>query len=366
MRNINVALGSRSYPIYIANGLINDLGTYLSEMPLGKEVLLVTDTNVGPLYGQKVADVLLRAGFQVAVAQVPAGESTKTLDQAARLYDMAFDHGLDRTCPVVALGGGVVGDLAGFVAATYMRGVPFVQVPTTLLAQVDSSVGGKVAVNHPRGKNIIGAFYQPRAVFIDVDTLTTLSLRELKAGLAEVIKYGVIWDKEFFAWLEENITRVLNREADALGYVIETCCKIKAAVVEQDETEQGRRAILNYGHTVGHAIEALSGYGTYLHGEAVAIGMVMAARMAVSQGLFNLADCQRIENLIRAIGLPTDMPEGINPHEVLASIYHDKKVIMNKLVFVLPKEIGHVGIFKDVHEKDVLHVLQQKRKANPS
>ncbi|WP_333870588.1 3-dehydroquinate synthase [Desulforamulus putei] len=360
MRNINVALGSRSYPIYIANGLINDLGTYLSEMPLGKEVLLVTDTNVGPLYGQKVADVLLRAGFQVAVAQVPAGESTKTLDQAARLYDMAFDHGLDRTCPVVALGGGVVGDLAGFVAATYMRGVPFVQVPTTLLAQVDSSVGGKVAVNHPRGKNIIGAFYQPRAVFIDVDTLTTLSLRELKAGLAEVIKYGVIWDKEFFAWLEENITRVLNREADALGYVIETCCIIKAAVVEQDETEQGRRAILNYGHTVGHAIETLTGYGTYLHGEAVAVGMVLEAQLARKMGLLEEEMVIRIQNLVSSIQLPVSLPTGLSINDMIKSMYTDKKVTQSKLTFALPTSIGVAEVIRGVTESEIFSTLAER------
>ncbi|GAB6156850.1 3-dehydroquinate synthase [Desulfotomaculum varum] len=360
MRKINLALGERSYPIYLEDEGLDHLGYYLQQLPLEKKALLITDSNVYPLYGEKVAAVMRQAGFQVAVARVPAGEHAKTLEQAARLYDLAFDAGLDRSCPVVALGGGVVGDLAGFVAATYMRGVPFIQVPTTLLAQVDSSVGGKVAVNHPRGKNIIGAFYQPRLVLIDVATLQTLPVRELKAGLAEVIKYGVIWDREFFQWLESNGGRLLALDRAALQYVIETCCRIKAAVVEQDETEQGRRAILNYGHTVGHAVEALTRYGAFLHGEAVAIGMVIAARMAVQQGLLSRQDYHRIKHLIALTELPVELPADLDYRDILQSIYHDKKVTGDKLVFILPEQIGRVGIYRDVDEKSVMRALREK------
>ncbi|CCO08866.1 3-dehydroquinate synthase [Desulforamulus hydrothermalis] len=359
MRKINLALGERSYPIYLEDGGLNRLGYYLQQLPLEKKALLITDSNVYPLYGEKVAAVMRQAGFQVAVARVPAGEQAKTLEQAARLYDLAFDAGLDRSCPVVALGGGVVGDLAGFVAATYMRGVPFIQVPTTLLAQVDSSVGGKVAVNHPRGKNIIGAFYQPRLVLIDVATLQTLPARQLKAGLAEVIKYGVIWDGEFFQWLENNGVRLLAQDRDALQYVIETCCRIKAAVVEQDETEQGRRAILNYGHTVGHAVEALTGYDAFLHGEAVAIGMVIAARMAVQQGLLGYREYHRIKQLIALAELPAELPADLAHRDILQSIYHDKKVKGDQLVFILPQQIGRVGIYRDIDEKSVMRALKE-------
>lgn len=359
MQTIDVELGNRSYPIYIAGGLLEEIGQRMSSLSLGKKALLITDSNVGEIYGDRVQESLEQAGFQVAVAQIPAGEKSKTLEQAAALYDIAFRHGLDRNCPVIALGGGVVGDLAGFVAATYMRGVPFVQVPTTLLAQVDSSVGGKVAVNHPQGKNIIGAFYQPKMVLIDVDTLQSLSRRELIAGLAEVIKYGVIWDADFFAWLERNITQILSREPAALETIIETCCKIKAAVVAQDETEQGRRAILNYGHTIGHAVESLAGYGTYLHGEAVAIGMVVAARISVNQGFLVQDDYQRIKQLIQSAGLPIEMPGGLNNNEIIECIYHDKKVNQGKLVFVLPHLLGSVNMHNDIKDEDVVKALQE-------
>lgn len=357
MQTIDVELGNRSYPIYIAGGLLEELGQRMSNLSLGKKVLLITDSNVGGIYGECARKSIEQAGFQVAVAQIPAGEKSKTLEQAASLYDIAFRHGLDRNCPVVALGGGVVGDLAGFVAATYMRGVPFVQVPTTLLAQVDSSVGGKVAVNHPQGKNIIGAFYQPKMVLIDVDTLQSLSQRELKAGLAEVIKYGVIWDADFFTWLESNIVRVLDLEPAALETIIETCCKIKAAVVAQDETEQGRRAILNYGHTIAHAVESLAGYGNYLHGEAVAIGMVIAARISVDQGFLVQTDFQRIKDLIQSIGLPIEVPAGMDYNKILECIYHDKKVTQGKLVFVLPDQIGTVNMHNNIKDEDVVKAL---------
>lgn len=357
MRTVHVELGSRSYDILIGSHLLNQLGELMRELGLGRKALLVTDTNVGPVYGARVMEILTRAGFQVAMVQVPAGEKAKSLEQAARLYDAAFDHELDRNCPVVALGGGVVGDLAGFVAATYMRGVPFIQVPTTLLAQVDSSVGGKVAVNHPRGKNIIGAFYQPKLVLIDTGTLDTLDRQNLKAGLAEVIKYGVIWDASFFCWLEENIHAALNKNIQVLDYIVEKCCSIKAAVVARDETEQGLRAILNYGHTIGHALESITDYRTYLHGEAVAIGMVYAARLAVAQGMLKESDCQRITGLVHTAGLPTTMPPELAINELIKLMYHDKKVSSGSLTLVLPTGIGSVKIIKGFPEAEIAKTL---------
>ncbi|SHK07642.1 3-dehydroquinate synthase [Desulforamulus aeronauticus] len=353
MRTVRVELASRSYPIYIGTGLLQQLGEQLAALSLGKKILLVTDTQVGLLYGNKVKDLLSGVGFSVTMVQIPAGEPSKTLEQAAKLYDAAFAFGLDRTCAVLALGGGVVGDLAGFVAATYMRGIPFIQVPTTLLAQVDSSVGGKVAVNHPRGKNIIGAFYQPKLVLIDVSTLHTLSAKELRAGLAEVIKYGVIWDAEFFSWLEENSINLLKLEPEALEYAIETCCKIKAAVVEQDETEQGSRAILNYGHTVGHALESLTNYERYLHGEAVAVGMVAAARLALQQGLLSKHDYQRIHSLLDRVDLPTAIPADLKPESITRLMFYDKKVNNGKLTLILPLGIGKAKISLDFPENQL-------------
>lgn len=357
MRTIPVTLGDRSYSIYIKDNILGRLGDLLQGLPLGKRVLLVTDTNVGRLYGTKVADILHQSGFQACLVEIPAGEGAKSLEHAAKLYDSAFACGLDRSCPVLALGGGVVGDLAGFVASTFMRGVPFIQVPTTLLSQVDSSVGGKVAVNHPRGKNIIGAFYQPRMVLIDVSTLRTLNDREIRAGLAEVIKYGIIWDSQFFSWLEKNIDPLLNLEAGALEYVIETCCRIKAEVVEQDETEQGRRAVLNYGHTVGHAVELLEGYGTYLHGEAVAIGMAAEARLALNLGLLSVEEAERIDNIIKACGLPVEIPRGLQPEPMIKSMYTDKKVTGGRLTFALPRGIGQSEVFKGISEAQIEKIL---------
>lgn len=358
MSEITVQLGGRSYPLIIGSGVLDQLGRRLARLNSGKTVLLVTDANVAALYSRQVQQILTGAGFQVTEAVIPGGEESKSLDQAAWLYDRAFTAGLDRQCPVIALGGGVVGDLAGFVAATYMRGVPFIQVPTTLLAQVDSSVGGKVAVNHPRGKNIIGAFYQPRLVLADTDTLPTLDRRNLQAGLAEVIKYGVIWDESFFAWLEQHIDAALAMEADVLAAIIEQCCTIKAAVVAQDETEQGVRAILNYGHTVGHALEAISHYERYLHGEAVAIGMAAAARLAQGQGLLSEAQSRRIERLIAAAGLPAAVPQEYAAGDLIKLMYQDKKVCNHKLTLVLPTTIGAVQIDRDFPEQQLYTMIK--------
>ncbi|MDI6631954.1 MAG: 3-dehydroquinate synthase, partial [Thermoanaerobacteraceae bacterium] len=320
MTEVRVELGPRSYPIYVASGCLGKLGRIAQQHLTGRRMLVVTNPVVAGLYGEAVKRSLAEAGFQVGEAQIPDGEEYKTLATVAGLYDAAFTGGLERGDAVLALGGGVVGDIAGFLAATYMRGVPFVQVPTTLLAQVDSSVGGKVGVNHPGGKNLIGAFYQPRFVLIDPDTLATLPSREVRAGLAEVIKYGVISDAGFFSWLEANIDRLLNLEPAALEHAIAASCRIKAAVVSADETETGLRAILNFGHTVGHALEAVTGYQRFVHGEAVAIGMVAAARLAVRLGYFEPPGAERITGLVLRAGLPAEVPAGVVPGALLEAM----------------------------------------------
>ncbi len=350
MREVKVNLGNRAYNIIIDRGLLARAGRLIARLPVGRKAMLVTNPLVGEMYADLLTESLSRAGITVTRVDVPDGERYKTLASAEMLYDRAFSAGLDRRCPVVALGGGVVGDLAGFVAATYMRGVPFIQVPTTLLAQVDSSVGGKVAVNHPRGKNIIGAFYQPALVISDTDTLRTLDGREIRSGLAEVIKYGIIGDAAFFNWLESNIDRVLALEPEALAHVIERSCRSKARVVENDETEQGNRAILNLGHTVGHAIEALAGYGRYTHGEAVAIGTAVAARMAVDMGLLQAEEEQRIRNLLARAGLPLAVPEELATGDIINSMYGDKKTFGGEITFILLKTIGSAVICKNVPE----------------
>jgi len=361
MKEVRIRLGQRSYPIYIGSGILDRAGELIARLPVGKKVLLVTNPVVGNLYGEKTAGSLSRAGFTVYRAEIPDGEQYKTLQSAAQLYDRAFEAGLDRGCPVAALGGGVTGDLAGFVAATYMRGVPFVQIPTTLLAQVDSSVGGKVAVNHPRGKNIIGAFYQPGLVLADTATLRTLDRREVRSGLAEVIKYGIIMDAGFFAWLESNIEQVLQLEPEAMGYIIERSCVNKARVVEEDETEQGTRAILNLGHTVGHAIESLAGYGRYTHGEAVASGTAVAARMAVTMGLLTAAEEERIIRLLAGAGLPVTVPGDLAAKDIIAAIYGDKKTRGGEITFILPAGTGRAFINHHTPEDAIARAIEASR-----
>lgn len=347
MEKVGVDLGAKSYKIYIGENIIPQLGEKIQGLVPGKQLLLVTNPTVRELYGDIVVHSLEQAGYTVVVSEVPDGEQFKSSDMAARLYDCAFDAGLDRQCGVVALGGGVIGDLAGFVAATYMRGVHFIQVPTTLLAQVDSSVGGKVAVNHPRGKNIIGCFYQPRLVLSDIAVLRSLPEREFRAGMAEVIKYGIIWDTDFFNFLEHNQDRINAVETSALEHIVRASCFIKARVVEQDETEQGLRAILNLGHTFGHALEALTHYRQYVHGEAVAVGMIIAARMAEKMGLLKPVEVSRIEALISAFKLPVTFT-GLSIEDIVASMYHDKKVLAGKIRFVIPDAIGQAKIMSDI------------------
>ena len=306
MTKIEVGLGSRSYPIHIGPGLLDRTETLAAAIP-GRDVLVVTNDVVAPLYLERVCNTL--SGFRVRQLVLPDGEAHKTLATVEKILDALVNSGYSRDATVLALGGGVVGDMAGFAAACYQRGIAFLQVPTTLLAQVDSGVGGKTAVNHPQGKNMIGAFHQPIAVVADTDTLGTLPDRELKAGLAEVIKYGAIMDRPFLDWLELNMSDLLARQPAAVAYAIQRSCELKARVVEMDEREHGCRAILNFGHTFGHAIEALSGYGQWLHGEAVAVGMVMAADFSAARGLLNADGAGRLRRVVEAAGLPVTPPE---------------------------------------------------------
>lgn len=359
MMTVRVDLGARSYDIYIGSGILGGLGRRVRQVCAGDKALLVSNRKVFALYGEIAGKSLADSGFEVAFGEMGDGEEHKNLATLEKLYDLAFAHNLGRRCPVIALGGGVVGDAAGLAAATYLRGVPFVQVPTTLLAQVDSSVGGKVAVNHPGGKNIIGAFYQPGLVVADMSTLKTLPPREIKSGLAELIKYGVISDAGFFSWLEDNTGRLLDLDEAALAHAVAVSCRIKARVVEADETEQGLRAILNFGHTAGHAVESLSGYGVYSHGEAVAAGMAAAARLAEIMGLLPAEQAGRIVSLIRRAGLPVSLPPSLGADDLIAAMRQDKKARAGRLTFVLPVEIGGVKVFEDVSENAVRQALDQ-------
>ncbi len=336
---IEVDLGDRSYPIVIGRGML-DGGFDLSEFVSGSDCLVVSNETVAPLYFEKLLPNL--AGRDISSVNLPDGEAYKSIATMQAILDKLVETGANRDTTVIALGGGVVGDIAGFAAACYMRGVNFVQVPTTLLAQVDSSVGGKTGVNHEKGKNLIGAFHQPQVVLIDTGTLDTLPDRELKAGLAEVIKHGVICDTEFFAWLEANMTALLRRDPEALAYAIRRCCEIKAEVVAEDEREAGRRALLNFGHTFGHAIEHCQGYGEWLHGEAVAAGMVMAARLS---GLPE-KDIERLAGLIASAGLPVEPPP-IAAEDWISAMGLDKKVQGKKLRFVLLGAIGDSHVTAD-------------------
>lgn len=358
-RTVRVELADRSYDIEIGHGTLRGLVEFISARAKLSHVVLITDTNVDPIVGEPVAERLTEEGIELEVMVVDAGESSKCADVAADLWESMLDEGSDRQSVVVAVGGGVVGDLAGFVAATFARGLPFFQVPTTLLAQVDSSVGGKVGINLSSAKNMVGAFWQPRGVLIDVDVLKTLPEREFRAGMAEVVKYGVIMDAEFFEYLEQHVAEINRRDPAALMYLIERSCQLKAAVVQEDEREEtGRRAILNYGHTFAHAFEAASGYENLLHGEAVAIGMLCASRLAERRGMVDPSITRRQHELLAAFGLPTTVPD--LPHdEVQKLMWHDKKVQDGRLRFVLPTRIGAVVLVQDARSEDVSHALQE-------
>ena len=358
MRTVKVPLGNRSYDIKISSGLLGKLGAECARLKLGNRCAIITDTNVGRQYAKPAYNSLLRAGFDPSLVIVPAGETAKSLKTVQSCYDRLASHRLERKSFIVALGGGVVGDLAGFVAATYLRGISFVQVPTTLLAHVDSSVGGKVGVNLKAGKNLVGAFHQPKLVLCDLDALTTLPTREYRAGLAEVIKYGIIYDAALFARLERDMPKLLRRESKPLGEIIARCCEIKADVVGQDETESGLRAILNFGHTIGHGLEAISGYGKYLHGEAISIGQVAAAKLSAELSGFSETDVARVANLFKCAGLPTTVNLNSSQRtKLFAAMKLDKKVSAGEIKFVLGKRIGEVVWGQNVPESLIRAVL---------
>jgi 3-dehydroquinate synthase len=348
--DVPVNLEDRSYRIQIGAGVLERLGDLCTDVGLKGKCLIITDENVGGLYAETVLQSLESAGFAVGMATLPAGEQTKCGDRVFELYSRCIDAGLDRKSFVVALGGGVIGDLAGYVAATFLRGIPFVQVPTSLLAMVDSSVGGKTGINLPEGKNLVGAFYQPELVLADLHTLKTLPPREYRAGLAEVVKYGIIYDTSFFNMLDESIEQLLDvGNVDLLARVVGRCCEIKADVVVQDEREGGLRAILNFGHTVGHALEKVAGYGEYVHGEAVSIGAVFAARASVAQTGLSQAECDRIEKMFADLGLPVKAP-GYSWPDLRNALSVDKKTVGGMPRFVLASSIGTVSIGNEIPE----------------
>ncbi len=354
MKTVRVDLDDRSYPIYIGNDVLG--AEHLAQHIPGRQVLVVTNETIAPLYLERTLAEL--SDFQCDAVLLPDGERYKTLETAGRIYDRLLESRMDRQVTLVALGGGVVGDITGFVAATYQRGVHFVQIPTTLLAQVDSSVGGKTGVNHPLGKNMIGAFYQPRCVIADTRTLATLPERELQAGIAEVVKYGLIRDAAFLDWLEAHMSALLARDPEALTYAIEQSCRHKAEVVAADEREAGQRALLNLGHTFGHAIETHTGYSEWLHGEAVGTGMCMAARLSAELGWISEADCARTERIVAAAGLPTRPPR-MASERFLELMAVDKKAIGGKIRLVLLKALGHAVVTQDFDPSALDRVLAE-------
>ena len=340
---VDVELGDRRYEIRVGRGLVGLTESFNTGQARG-DALIVSNDKVASLYGQRLVQALQPTFRRVRLLKLPDGEQFKTWESLQQIFDSLISSASDRRTTLFALGGGVIGDLTGFAAACYMRGVPYVQVPTTLLAQVDSSVGGKTAINHPLGKNMIGAFHQPTRVVADLDTLDTLPQRELVAGLAEVIKYGPIADNDFLGWMEENIDDLLRREKTALGYAVGRSCRLKASVVVDDELESGRRAILNFGHTFGHAIETGMGFGTWLHGEAVGCGMVLAADLSVRAGLIEPAYAKRLENVIARAGLPTK-PPSLSTERLIELMRSDKKAKSGELRFVLLTGEGKAGVY---------------------
>lgn len=358
MRILKVDLEDRGYPIFIGRDLLNERNL-VKDYIRGNQVMIVTNDLVNGLFGDKLTSLLSDVG-QVDLTVLPDGESHKDLATLNLVFDQLLTHRHNRTTTLVALGGGVIGDMTGFAAACYQRGVAFIQVPTTLLAQVDSSVGGKTGVNHPLGKNMIGAFHQPECVVIDTGVLRSLPDRELSAGLAEVIKYGLIADQAFFCWLEQNMDSLLKKNEDALAYAIERSCQIKAEIVGQDEKESGVRALLNLGHTFGHAIEAHQGYGSWLHGEAVGAGMVMACEMSVRLGWLGKSWCKRATDLIRQAGLPVGPPESMTSESFMAHMSVDKKVLNGGLRLILLKDCGSAEVTSDF-DQQALHLTLTRR-----
>jgi len=366
---ITVPLPDRSYDVVITAGGLDHVGDWLAGIrqnavtkaaKMGQKMLLVSNPTVFELYGERAIASLTRAGFDVASCLLPDGEQHKHLGSIQTIYDAALSHRLERSSTMVSLGGGVIGDMTGFAAATWLRGINFVQIPTTLLAMVDASIGGKTGVNHPKGKNLIGAFYQPRLVVLDPDTLKTLPPREFRAGIAEVIKYGVIWDAELFEALElaSGLSNHSTTSPDLLQTILTRSCQAKADVVSQDEKEAGLRAILNYGHTIGHAVESLTGYTSIIHGEGVAIGMVAAGQIAVNLDRWTAELQQRQVKLIQKTHLPTQIPATIDPSEIVETLQRDKKVEDGRVTFILPSELGKVDITKDVPSNVVLDAVK--------
>ncbi len=354
-KQVLVELGERSYPIVIGQKLLSN-GEPLARYLKNKNILIVTNETIAPLYLEKVQAMLSDFSCVTPVI-LPDGEQYKTLSQMDSIFTSLLQQNLGRDTVLIALGGGVIGDMTGFAAASYQRGIDFIQFPTTLLSQVDSSVGGKTAVNHPLGKNMIGAFYQPKYVLIDTDCLSTLPKREFAAGMAEVIKYGIMWDAEFFSWLEDNVEALKALDIQALEYAIGRCCEIKADVVEKDETEQAVRALLNLGHTFGHAIEAEMGYGVWLHGEAVSAGTVLAAITSNKLGLVEESIVCRITALFAAFDLPTSAPESMNFEQFIKHMRRDKKVLKGQLRLVLPEGLGQAGIYSNVTDEQLQEVI---------
>lgn len=354
---VPVVLGDRSYQIHIGSGLLAKLDELLKPVVRGKKCLIVSDSTVAPIYADACAKSVEKLGIKAGVAVVPAGEGSKSGDQLFKLYDAAIANGLDRKSFVIALGGGVVGDLAGYMAASFLRGIQLIQIPTTLLAMVDSAVGGKTGINLPHGKNLVGAFHQPSLVVCDIDVLKSLPRRELVAGLAEVVKYGVIWDAELFSLLEREAEAIVGGDGAAgrdarvtlLAHLVKRSCEIKAEVVNKDEREDSLRAILNFGHTMGHAIEAVAGYGRFLHGEAISVGMIYAARLSIALCGFPQTDADRLTKLLARFGLPTSAP-GLDWDALRKAMGVDKKNTAGKLKFVLAKRIGEVEFGCEVPE----------------
>lgn len=359
MPSICVELRENSYPIIVDQEVLGRIGELLRSHTRSEKVIVVADAFVSREYGGKVLEGLSSVGFDCRMTEVPSGEEHKSLEWFGRLHDQLVSHRMDRTSTLIALGGGVIGDLAGFVAATYMRGISYVQIPTTLQAQVDASVGGKTGINLPNGKNLIGAFYQPKLVLIDVATLRTLSPRDVRAGFIEVIKHGVIMDVPLFDQIEENLDAILNLDPDLLISVIARSCADKAKVVAGDERENRLRMTLNYGHTFGHALESITDYNIYRHGEAVAVGMTCAAQLACNLGMLSQVDMERQTRLIQRTGLPTSFRPEIRSDTLLEAMYLDKKAKRGKLNLVLPTRIGEVDIRDDIDDANVLHAISQ-------
>lgn len=360
MERIEVDLRQNRYPVLIDSGLLKVLGSLIPKEMEGAKVAVVTNPTVNALFGSPVEEGLRETGCEPVILLVPDSETAKSLQEAERLWEELVKAGLDRTSFVVALGGGVVGDLAGFVAATYMRGIGFVNIPTTLLAQVDSAIGGKTGVDLPAGKNLVGAFHQPRLVVSDTDTLKTLPDREFRSGLAEVVKYGLIMDRAFFDFLECNVQKLKDRDEQTITQVVARCSKLKASVVEEDEREEGKRIMLNLGHTLGHAIEAAAGYVGYSHGEGVAIGMVYAARLALERGSFDQQDLERLENLLDSFGLPTGIRNTeLSQEDLIRFMKVDKKARDGSLRFVVPDGIGKVSVVEDITPGQLKKTLEE-------